>query len=150
MATDLPTGVSGAQPIQVAPDALMQAANSISGLADAVRAERAKLQQSHDVAVQGWVEPISRNAYDHWFGAADEQLGQRETELHELATPPYYGQYVIDFHRPVGRVFHQNGPVETDVTRVLVVRAKDGTLTSAYPVTKGYTLKPQPGRRLTP
>jgi len=87
MANDISAGgLTGAQPIQVDPDALTNAANTISDLADQVRAERAKMQQSHDIAVQGWVEPISRNAYDHWFGGANEQLGQRESELRELAT----------------------------------------------------------------
>ena len=85
MANDAPGGLGSAQPIQVDPDALMEAANYISGLADSVRAERSKVEQSHGIAVQGWVEPISRNAYEHWHGTADEQLGQRETELRELA-----------------------------------------------------------------
>ena len=86
MASNVAGGGLGAeQPIQVDPDALMQAANYISGLADQVRAERAKMQQSHEMATQGWVEPVSRTAYEHWFGSADEQMGQRETELRELA-----------------------------------------------------------------
>ena len=87
MANDIPggNGLGGAQSIQVDPDALMQAANYISGLADGVRGERTKLQQSHDVATQGWVEPTSRTAYEHWYGTADEQMGQRESELRELA-----------------------------------------------------------------
>ncbi|MEO7002823.1 MAG: AHH domain-containing protein [Ktedonobacterales bacterium] len=85
MANDLPGGLGAAQTIQVDPAALTQAANYISRLADQVRAERGRMQQSYETARQGWTEPTSWIAYEQWFTGADAQLGQRESELRGMA-----------------------------------------------------------------
>lgn len=59
----------------------------------------------------------------------------------EKVTPKHPGRYIIDFKRPIGRVYHPDGTITEDVTRAVVVRNADGTLKSAYPVTDGVVLK---------
>ncbi|MBD2207375.1 hypothetical protein H6G33_15410 [Calothrix sp. FACHB-1219] len=58
----------------------------------------------------------------------------------EQATPKYPGRYVIDFKRPIGRVYHPDGTITENVTRAFVQRNKDGTLNSAYPVLDSFVL----------
>ncbi|MFH7030729.1 MAG: hypothetical protein ACHBN1_36645 [Heteroscytonema crispum UTEX LB 1556] len=59
----------------------------------------------------------------------------------EKFTPKYPGRYIIDFKRPIGRVYHPDGNITQDVTRAVVVRNADGTLKSAYPVTDSTVFK---------
>jgi hypothetical protein len=59
----------------------------------------------------------------------------------EKVTPKHPGRYIIDFNRPIGRVFHPDGSRTEEVTRAVVVRNSDGTLKSAYPVTASVVLK---------
>ncbi len=51
------------------------------------------------------------------------------------------GRYVIDFKRPVGRVYHRDGTITENVTRINIKRKPDGTLRYAYPVPETYTLR---------
>ncbi|MBD2693760.1 hypothetical protein [Anabaena catenula] len=58
----------------------------------------------------------------------------------EQVIPKYPGRYIIDFKRPIGRVYHPNGTLTENVTRAFVQRNDDGTLNSAYPVPDSYIL----------
>jgi hypothetical protein len=59
----------------------------------------------------------------------------------EREAPKYQGRYILDFNRPVGRVYHPDGTVTEDVTRVLIRRNPDGTLKCGYPVLNSDQLK---------
>jgi len=59
----------------------------------------------------------------------------------ERVAPPHPGRYVIDFGRPIGRVYHPDGSVTENVTRAFIMRNADGTLKAAYPVTDTYVFK---------
>lgn len=59
----------------------------------------------------------------------------------EKLVPKYYGRYIIDFKRPIGRVYYPNGSITEEITRAVVIRNPDGTLKSAYPVDNTVTLK---------
>ncbi|MBR8841136.1 MAG: hypothetical protein DSM106950_46135 [Stigonema ocellatum SAG 48.90 = DSM 106950] len=59
----------------------------------------------------------------------------------EKVTPKYPGRYIINFKRPIGRVYHPDGTTTEEVSRAVVVRNADGTLKSAYPVTNSTVLK---------
>jgi len=59
----------------------------------------------------------------------------------EQVTPKHPGRYIIDFQRPLGRVYHADGSITENVTRVNIKRKLDGTLKYAYPVVDNYTLK---------
>ena len=109
-----------------------------------------------------WKNPKSTKAYDHIESTHGPKKNQKDFEgrlastgdpqgqwydandwvVAENAAPKQPGTYIIDFGRPVGRVFAQKGspPIE-NVTRAFVQRNPDGTLNSAYPVTDSFTLK---------
>ncbi|NER19557.1 MAG: hypothetical protein F6J96_02130 [Symploca sp. SIO1C2] len=66
-----------------------------------------------------------------WFGA----------RLPLLCRERSHYPNIIDFKRPVGRVYHRDGTITENVTRINIKRKLDGTLRYAYPVTDTYTLK---------
>jgi hypothetical protein len=68
-------------------------------------------------------------------------LNDNDIILAEKVTPKYSGRYIIDFKRPVGRVYHLDGTITENVTRINIKRKPDGTLRYAYPVAETYTLK---------
>ncbi len=78
----------------------------------------------------------SQEAQGQWYN--DEDIIEAEN-----ATPKHPGYYIIDFHRPLGRVFVKGGsadnPIE-NVTRAFIQRRDDGTLNTTYPVTDDFRL----------
>ncbi|MEH2364068.1 hypothetical protein [Nostoc sp.] len=58
----------------------------------------------------------------------------------EKVTPKHSGKYVIDFKRPIGRVYHPDGTITENVTRAFIQRNNDGTLNSGYPVINSFAL----------
>ncbi|NET17645.1 MAG: hypothetical protein F6K08_34895 [Okeania sp. SIO1H6] len=101
-----------------------------------------------------WNNPKSIKAYDHierhhgpqlklenfrgriastntnqgqWLNAQDWVEAER-------FIPKYYGKYIVDFQRPIGRIYHTDGTVTENVTRAFIIRKKDGTLKTAYPI----------------
>ena len=54
-----------------------------------------------------------------------------EAERHAPLKP---GAHEVDLGRPAGRVYHPDGTITENVTKVRVVRAKDLTLTTSYPI----------------
>lgn len=68
-------------------------------------------------------------------------LHDNDIILAEQVIPKYPGRYIIDFKRPVGIVYHRDGTITENVTRINLKRKPDGTLRYAYPVTETYTLK---------
>lgn len=68
-------------------------------------------------------------------------LNDDDIILAERITPKYSGRYIIDFKRPVGKVYHRDGTITENVTRINIKRKPDGTLRYAYPVTESYTLR---------
>ncbi|MGB3507875.1 MAG: hypothetical protein WBA93_01240 [Microcoleaceae cyanobacterium] len=58
----------------------------------------------------------------------------------EKFTPKYPGNYIIDFHRSIGIIYHPDGSITENVTRVFIKRNFDGTLKCGYPVTDTYRL----------
>lgn len=108
-----------------------------------------------------WHNPNSTKVYDHIVRHHGPQLkpsqilgrmsgGQRDQGqwlslsdmiLAEQLTPKYEGRYIIDFHRPIGRVYHLDGRITENVTRINIRRKADGTLKYAYPVTNTFRLR---------
>jgi hypothetical protein len=68
-------------------------------------------------------------------------LNDNDIILAEKAIPKYSGRYIIDFKRPVGRVYHRDGTIAENVTRINIKRKPDGTLRYADPVTETYNLR---------
>ncbi|NES80094.1 MAG: hypothetical protein F6K10_00430 [Moorea sp. SIO2B7] len=68
-------------------------------------------------------------------------LKDNDIILAEQVTPKYSGRYIIDFKRPVGRVYHRDGNITENVTRINLKRNPDGTLRYGYPVTETYILR---------
>lgn len=58
----------------------------------------------------------------------------------EKLTPKHPGRYIIDFKYPIGRVYCPDGRIIESVTKAVIIRKKDGTLRSAYPVTDSSVL----------
>ncbi|OUL37190.1 hypothetical protein BV372_03325 [Nostoc sp. T09] len=58
----------------------------------------------------------------------------------EQVTPKHPGRYLIDFKRPIDRVYHPDGTKTEEVTRAFVQRNNDGTLNSAYPVLNSFVI----------
>ena len=58
----------------------------------------------------------------------------------EQFTPKYPGRYIIEFKRPIGRVYHPDGTITENVTRAFIQRNYDGTLNSGYPVLNSFLL----------
>ena len=70
-----------------------------------------------------------------WYNAEDWVLAEKLAGKNP-------GKYVIDFGRPIGRVYRAGSdtPVE-GVTRAFVQRNPDGSLNSGYPVTDNFRLR---------
>ena len=108
-----------------------------------------------------WSNPKSTKAYDHIESTHGPKLkpanfkgrlasgarsqGQwsnaQDWVAAEQAAPKYQGEYIVDFGRPIGRVYNADGTVTEDVTRAFVQRNADGTLNSSYPVDNNFTLR---------
>ena len=108
-----------------------------------------------------WSNPKSTKAYDHIESTHGPKVKPNQFEgrmgstgtsksqgqwydvndwvAAEQATPKQPGRYVIDFKRPIGRVYKAGGPPTENVTRAFVRRLPDGTLDTAFPVTDDYT-----------
>ena len=59
----------------------------------------------------------------------------------EQLVPKYRGEYIIDFKRPIGRVYHPDRRITENVTRAFIQRNCDGTLNSGYPIVDGVSLR---------
>lgn len=101
-----------------------------------------------------WDNPKSTKAYDHIIrhhgsklkpsnlqgraSSKNKDQGQwlnDEDWLHaEKLIPKYYGQYIIKFHRPIGRVYHPDGNITENVIYAEIGRNADGTIKYAYPI----------------
>ena len=108
-----------------------------------------------------WNNPKSMKAYDHiarhhgsklkpnrLIGRAastnDDQgqwLNAEDWIVAEQLAPKYQGEYIIDFHRPIGRVYHPDLRITENVTRAFIQRNFDGTLNSGYPIAEGVSLR---------
>lgn len=108
-----------------------------------------------------WDNARSTKAYDHILRHHGSQLNPSHLQgrmasshrdqgqwlknediiLAEQVAPKYVGRYILDFKRPVGRVYHQDGTITENVTRINLKRKPDGTLRYAYPVTNLFKLK---------
>ncbi|NJR24715.1 MAG: hypothetical protein HC786_22435 [Richelia sp. CSU_2_1] len=108
-----------------------------------------------------WNNPKSTKAYDHIArhhgpklkpheligraaGSRDDQgqwLNAEDWIIAEQLVPKYRGAYIIDFHRPIGRVYHPDRTITENVTRAFIQRNIDGTLNSGYPVVDGVILR---------
>jgi hypothetical protein len=107
-----------------------------------------------------WDNPKSTKAYDHIArhhgpklkadnlrgraaGTKTDQ-GQWFNELDwvkaEKGVPKYPGEYIIDFKRPIGRVYHPDGTITENVSRAFIQRNPDGALNSGYPILDNLTL----------
>jgi hypothetical protein len=58
----------------------------------------------------------------------------------EKGVPKYPGEYIIDFKRPIGRVYHPDGTISENVSRAFIQRNYDGALNSGYPILDNLTL----------
>ncbi|MBK1986512.1 hypothetical protein A0J48_002945 [Sphaerospermopsis aphanizomenoides BCCUSP55] len=103
-----------------------------------------------------WDNPKSTKAYDHIirdhgakFKASNLQgrassknqdqgqwLNDQDWLKLEKLIPNYYGNYIIKFNRPIGRVYHTDGSVTDNVIYALIGRNPDGTIKYAYPIVK--------------
>jgi len=108
-----------------------------------------------------WSNPKSAKAYNHierhhgpkkkpeeLVGRATrtgspqgQWLNEQDWVIAELLTPKHPGNYVINFKRPIGRVYHPDSTLTDNVTRAFVQRRTDGTINSAYPVTDDFVIK---------
>ena len=108
-----------------------------------------------------WNNPKSTKAYDHiarhhgpklkpneLMGRAastnDDQgqwLDAEDWIVAEQLVPKYRGEYIIDFHRPIGRVYHPDLRITQNVTRAFIKRKIDGTLNCGYPIVDGVILR---------
>jgi Domain of unknown function (DUF4157) len=108
-----------------------------------------------------WNNPKSTKAYDHIESTHGPKVKPNQFEgrmgstgtsksqgqwydpndwvAAEQLTPKQPGKYVLDFRRPIGRVYKAGGPPVENVTRAFVRRLPDGTLDTAFPVTDDYT-----------
>ncbi|GAB4199318.1 MAG: hypothetical protein Fur006_49890 [Coleofasciculaceae cyanobacterium] len=107
-----------------------------------------------------WTNPKSTKAYDHierhhgsklkparLRGRAartnnnqGQWLNQQDWVKAEQLTPKHPGRYIIDFQRPIGRVYHSDGTITENVTLAFIKRKPDGTLKSGYPVVDSFSL----------
>ena len=108
-----------------------------------------------------WNNPKSTKAYDHiarhhgpklkpneLMGRAastkDDQgqwLDSEDWIRAEQLVPKYRGQYIIDFQRPIGRVYHSNRTITENVSRAFIQRNIDGTLNCGYPIVDEVILR---------
>lgn len=77
--------------------------------------------------------PRTNNNQGQWLNAQDWVYA-------EQVIPKHPGRYIIDFHRPIGRVYHPDGTITENVTRAFIQRNSDGTLNSGYSVVTSFTL----------
>lgn len=107
-----------------------------------------------------WNNPKSMKAYDHIERHHGPQLkahqfrgrmaktnnpqGQwlsaKDWVSAEKVAPKNPGMYIIDFNRPVGRVYYPDRSITQNVTRVVIQRNSDGTLNFGYPVSSSFIL----------
>ncbi|GAB4158557.1 MAG: hypothetical protein Tsb009_35760 [Planctomycetaceae bacterium] len=87
--------------------------------------------------------------------ANDENKNCRQTQFYndqtivdaERLAPTCPGLYVVEMNQPIGRQFvrggDKNNPLE-GLTKVFLIRRKDGTLTTIYPVRDAYRIDESP------
>ncbi|MBD2384791.1 hypothetical protein [Cylindrospermum sp. FACHB-282] len=83
--------------------------------------------------LMGRIASSTSNYQGQWLNAKDWVKA-------EQSTPKHPGRYIIDFKRPIGRVYYHDGTITENVTRAFVERNNDGTLNSSYPVLDSFTL----------
>jgi hypothetical protein len=107
-----------------------------------------------------WNKPESTKAYDHIArhhgpqlkphqligrvatkGDQGQWLNSEDWIIAEKLVPKYRGQYIIDFQRPIGRVYHSNRTITENVSRAFIQRNIDGTLNCGYPIVDGVILR---------
>jgi len=101
-----------------------------------------------------WNNPKSTKAYDHIIrhhgaklkpinlqGRASSKNKDQGQWLNdddwlqaEKLIPKYYGNYLIKFNRPIGRVYHADGRITENVFYAEIGRNADGTVKYAYPI----------------
>jgi hypothetical protein len=59
----------------------------------------------------------------------------------EQLVPKYRGEYIIDFQRPIGRVYHPDRTITENVTCAFIKRNIDGTLNCGYPIVEGVIMR---------
>ena len=52
----------------------------------------------------------------------------------ERRVPKTFGVHIAHFDNPIGRVVHPDGTVTENANKVFVVRKRDGTVRTSYPV----------------
>jgi len=52
----------------------------------------------------------------------------------EKFIPKYHGKYIVNFKRPIGRVYRTDGTITENVTRAFIIRNEEGRLKTAYPI----------------
>ncbi|HLO87613.1 MAG TPA: hypothetical protein VK203_21765 [Nostocaceae cyanobacterium] len=107
-----------------------------------------------------WDNPKSTKAYDHierhhgpkvrvdqLRGRAGSKqipqgqwLSEEDWVKAEQIIPKYPGRYIIDFKRPIGRVYQPDGTIIENVTCAFIKRKDDGTLNCGYPVLNSFNL----------
>jgi hypothetical protein len=107
-----------------------------------------------------WDNPKSTKAYDHiarhhgpkrkphhFQGRAASKntpqgqwLNAKDWVKAEQITPKYPGCYIVNFKRPIGRVYYADGTIVENVSYAFIRRNPDGTLKSAYPILNETTL----------
>jgi hypothetical protein len=108
-----------------------------------------------------WNNAKSTKAYDHIArhhgpklhphrlmgratGTKDDQgqwLDAEDWIIAEQLVPKYRGEYIIDFQRPIGRVYHPDRTITENVTRAFIQRNIDGTLNCGYPIVDSVILR---------
>lgn len=103
-----------------------------------------------------WDNPKSTKAYDHIIrhhgaklkpsnlqGRASSKnkdqgqwLNDEDWLKVEKLIPKYYGNYLIKFNRPIGRVYHGDGSITENVIYAEIGRNPYGTIKYAYPIVK--------------
>jgi len=101
-----------------------------------------------------WGKPESRTAYGHSQSRHGQRvslqsLKDRARSLNapqgqfyddmtiveaERQAPKSFGVHITHFDNPIGRVVHPDGTVTENVNKVLVVRKRDGTVRTSYPI----------------
>ncbi len=104
-----------------------------------------------------WGDPKSTKAYGH--SRSEHGASRDEQELKDRArstgndqgqwysddfiveaeqrAPLEPGPHIVDMGRPVGRVHRPDGSSGENVTTVMVIRKRDGTVRTSFPVIKG-------------
>jgi hypothetical protein len=106
-----------------------------------------------------WGDPKSTKAYGH--SRSEHGAGRNEQELKDRArstgddqgqwyddafiveaeqrAPISAGPHIVAMGKPVGKVHRPDGSTVENVTTVLVVRKRDGTVRTSFPVIRGET-----------